>query len=74
MRSGIQSAILVAAIVFLLLAASNAQGAACVSNATGNWSAPATWTACGGGIPTATDTVEIRNGNTVTVKSVASGS
>jgi hypothetical protein len=67
MRFAVKSAFLVAVLALFLLITPSAFGAACGSNATGNWSAPATWTNCNGGIPTAADTVEIRNGNTVTV-------
>jgi hypothetical protein len=42
---------------------------ACESTASGDWSSPATWTGCDGGIPS--DAVAIRNGHTVTVGAVA---
>ncbi len=40
---------------------------ACVSATSGLWSAPATWTSCGGTIPGPTDTVTIASGHKVTV-------
>src|SRR3979409_666761 len=62
MRLVLQSVVVVAVLALFFFAAPSAYGNACVSNATGNWSAPGTWTACGGVIPTAADTVEISNG------------
>lgn len=55
-----------AALLFLV-PLSQAHGLSCLSAATGNWSAPATWTGCGGGVPSAADDVTVRNGHTVTV-------
>lgn len=56
----------ISALLFLLPLA-QAHGLSCLSAATGNWSAPATWTGCGGGVPSSTDDVTVRNGHTVTV-------
>jgi hypothetical protein len=45
---------------------------ACKSNVTaGNWSASSTWTACGGGIPTSADSVEILTGHIIAVDTAA---
>ncbi len=44
---------------------------ACTSTGTGNWSAPGTWSSCGGGIPTALDSVTILTGHIVTVNTAA---
>jgi hypothetical protein len=59
--------VVVAVLALWLFAAPSASANSCVSLATGNWNAPATWTACGGVVPTSVDTVEIRSGFTVTV-------
>jgi hypothetical protein len=67
MRLVFQSTLVVAVLALFLFSAPSARATACASAATGNWSAPATWSACSGGIPTATDTVQIRGGFTVTV-------
>jgi len=68
MKLALQSAVVVAMLGLFLFAAPSANASACVSSATGNWSATSTWTGCGGtGIPVAADTVEIRGGFTVTV-------
>jgi len=47
--------------------ASPALAAACSSAATGNWSAPATWSSCGGGVPGAADTVTVNSTHTITL-------
>lgn len=44
-----------------------AQAYTCLSNASGNWTAAATWTTCGGGTPGALDDVQIRNAHVVTI-------
>src|SRR6266487_4342346 len=69
MRRVPKGALVVAVLALVLFVAPRAYANACVSNATGNWNAPGTWTACGGSIPTAADTVDIGNllGHTVTV-------
>jgi len=46
-------------VLFSALANRPAEAAACVAQAAGAWNVPATWTACGGGVPGATDTVSI---------------
>lgn len=43
------------------------QAVDCTSNAGGNWSLPATWTNCRGGIPLAGDNATIANGHNVTL-------
>lgn len=50
-----------------LLQSGEAFALACQSQNNGNWNAPATWTACGGGFPGALDTVTILGGDNVTV-------
>jgi len=55
-------------ILVCLLIPAYALADACVSDNTGDWDAPATWAACGGGFPEAADTAEILVGHTVTVK------
>ena len=56
MRRGL---IVLIAATAALVPAAQAQADACVSNADGNWSAPGTWTDCGGGIPTSGDSAAI---------------
>lgn len=48
-------------------AAGSAFALTCTSAATGNWSAPGTWTGCGGGVPAKADTAVIAAGHVVTV-------
>jgi len=67
MRRVPKGALGVAVLALLLFAAPSAYANACVSNATGNWGTAATWTACGGVVPTSADTVEISGGFTVIV-------
>ena len=67
MRVVVKGAVIVAALALLLLAAPSAYARACASNATGNWSSPATWTTCGGVVPLAADSVKITGAFTVTV-------
>lgn len=43
----------------------------CTSTGTGNWNTAATWTSCGGGIPTSLDSVTILTGHIVTVDTAA---
>ncbi len=50
-----------------IVAPAPAYAAACVSTGSGNWSDPATWTACGGVIPQAGDTVAVAATHVVTV-------
>ena len=57
---------LIRLVLLISLLPSVAFGLACVSNATGNWSASGTWTSCGGGSPGDGDTAQIL-GHTVTV-------
>jgi MSHA biogenesis protein MshQ len=54
-------------VVAAMLGPTEALALACVSQNTGNWNAPATWTACGGGFPGAADTVTISGGDVVTL-------
>ena len=54
-------------LVFLCVCTCSAFGANCLSNATGNWNAPPTWTSCGGTFPGAADNATVRNGDTVTL-------
>jgi fibronectin-binding autotransporter adhesin len=60
------------ALVFLWLYTFSAFGANCLSNATGNWNAAATWTTCGGTFPGAADNATVRNGHLVTLTAAAS--
>jgi hypothetical protein len=62
---------LLAAILVALLPVGSAIGAACQSNANGNWNAAGTWNSCNGTTPQPTDTVLIRGGNTVTMNTIA---
>ena len=64
MRRGL---IVLIAATAALVPAAQAQADACVSNADGNWSAPGTWTSCGGGIPTSGDSAAIISPHDVTV-------
>ncbi len=66
--------LLIASALLLLAHAGPVLAAACLSNATGNWNAPATWTTCGGGFPGAADTAQIRNAHTVTLTAAAAAS
>src|SRR5205807_2631916 len=59
-------------LVFLCLYAFSAFGANCLSNATGNWNAAATWTTCGGTFPGVADNATVRNGHLVTLTANAS--
>ena len=64
------------ATAFLTLGA--AEAANCLSNASGNWNAPGTWTGCAGGngtpanTPGTNDTATVRNGHNVTLTAAAS--
>ena len=49
-----------------------ALGANCLSNATGNWNAAASWTTCGGTFPGAADNVTVRNAHVITLTANAS--
>jgi hypothetical protein len=68
-QNGVRAALrmrrLIAAIA--VAAALPAHAYTCQSNASGNWTAAATWINCGGGTPGAGDAVEIRNANVVTI-------
>src|SRR4026209_767235 len=57
----------VTVLALFLFAALSVNANPCTSNATGNWSAPGTWTSCGGVVPTAADTANLRAGSTVTL-------
>jgi hypothetical protein len=59
-------------LVFLGVSTVSAFGANCLSNATGNWNAAATWTTCGGTFPGAADNATVRNGHLVTLTANAS--
>jgi len=52
----------------LLLTPAYAFADDCVSDATGDWDAAGSWTACGGGFPEEGDTAEILAAHTITVK------
>ena len=67
MRHVIKGALVVAVLALLSFAAPSAYANNCASNASGNWSAAATWSSCGTGIPTAADNVKITGSFTVTV-------
>ena len=59
---------IVPALLFVaMLGPAEALALACQSQANGNWDAPATWTACGGGFPGAADTVTISGGDVVSL-------
>lgn len=66
--------LLIASTLLLLAHAGSVLAAACLSNATGNWNAAATWTSCGGGFPGTADTAQIRNAHTVTLTAPAAAS
>ena len=68
------AAVVVVMLALVTLPVTPAYAAACTSNTSGNWNAPTTWTACGGGVPGAADTVTIQNGHTVTVTANAAAS
>lgn len=67
MKLAFQSAGVLAVLVLFLIAAPSTYANNCASNATGNWSAAATWSGCGAGIPVAADNVKITGSFTVTV-------
>lgn len=50
-----------------MLFAEHAHAYTCLSNASGSWTAPATWVNCGGGTPGVLDDVQIRNAHAVTI-------
>jgi hypothetical protein len=58
-------------IAIMFLSPSIAYAAACTSNGAGGgvWSNPATWAACGGGVPGAADSVQILAGDSVEIDS-----
>lgn len=59
--------------VLASLQSGEALALACQSQNNGNWNAPATWTACGGGFPGAGDTVTISGNDNVTVNIANAG-
>ena len=67
MRHLLKGAMVVAVLALLLFAAPSAYANNCASAGSGNWSAPATWSSCGAGVPTAADNVKITGSFTVTV-------
>jgi hypothetical protein len=67
MKLVLQGTVVVAVLALLLFAAPSAYANNCASAISGNWSAPATWSSCGSGIPTAADNVKVTSSLTVTV-------
>lgn len=51
----------------LALANADVMAAICTATGNGSWTAPATWSGCGGGVPGAADTAVIGTGSTVTI-------
>jgi hypothetical protein len=62
----------VAVLVAAFGPAASAHAAACVSDASGDWGDPATWTSCGGGVPGSGDSASIVSGHDVSVNSARS--